>query len=107
MKKGLEERMNTRTFDFALTIGSIIIGIMLLTGNGGIFMGGGNAKKRSSLYDEKKMEKASGIALILVGIVTGIDSYTTGVAAKIAYTVILVLIFAALVLYIKMKCKKK
>lgn len=99
--------MYSRTFDFVLAFGSIIIGILLLTGNGGFFMGGGNTQKRSKQYDEKKMEKASGVALILVGIVTGIDSFTTGVAAKIAYTVALVVIFAALIVYFKIKCKKQ
>ncbi len=95
------------TFDFILTVGSIVIGILLLTGHGSIFMGGGNSKKRSSMYDEKKMEKASGVALILVGIATGIDSFTTGVAAKIGYTIVLVAIFTVLVIYYQKKCKKK
>ncbi|MDO4305585.1 MAG: DUF3784 domain-containing protein [Eubacteriales bacterium] len=99
--------MNNRTFDFILAIGSVVIGILLLTGNGGMFMGGGNAQKRSIQYDQKKMERASGIALILVGIATGIDSYTTGVAAKIAYTVVLLIIFIVLVVYFRTKCKKK
>lgn len=98
--------MNSK-FDFILAAAAVIIGILLLTGNGSIFMGGGNAKKRSTMYDEKKMEKASGIALILVGIATGIDSYTTGVAAKIAYTLVLVVIFAVLLIYYQKKCKKK
>lgn len=94
------------TFDFILAVGSIVVGVLLLTGNGSIFMGGGNAKKRSTMYDEKKMEKASGIALLLVGIATGIDSYTTGVVAKIVYTVVLIVIFAVLLIYYQKKCKK-
>lgn len=98
--------MYSTTFDLILTVGSIIIGIMLLAGKGSIFMGGGNAQKRHSEYDEKKMEKASGIALILVGIVTGIDTVTTGAAAKIGYTVALVVIFAGLIIYYRTKCKK-
>lgn len=98
--------MNNRTFDFVLAIGSLVVGILLLTGNGAIFMGGGNAQKRQKQYDEKKMERASGIALILIGIATGIDSYTTGVIAKVIYTVVLIVIFAALVVYYRTKCKK-
>ncbi|MDC7286494.1 DUF3784 domain-containing protein [Blautia schinkii] len=96
-----------RTLDFILTFAAIVVGIMLVTGNGGIFMKGGNTELRKKLYDEKKMEKSSGIALILIGIATGIDSYTTGVAAKVTYIVVLVVIFAALIYYLKTKCKKQ
>lgn len=96
-----------RTLDFILTFAAIVVGIMLLTGNGGIFMKGGNTELRKKLYDEKKMEKSSGIALILIGIATGIDSYTTGVAAKVAYIVVLIVILAALIYYLKAKCKKQ
>lgn len=98
--------MNNRTFDFVLAIGSLLAGILLLTGNGAVLMGGGDTKKRRKQYDEKKMEKASGIALILIGIATGIDSYTTGVIAKVIYTIVLVVIFAALLVYYRTKCKK-
>lgn len=94
------------TLDFVLTFGAIIIGILLLTGHGSFFMKGGDARKRQKLYDEKKMEKASGIALILIGIATGIDSFTTSVAAKIAYIVVLGVIFVLLVYYMRAKCKK-
>lgn len=96
-----------RTLDFILTFAAVVVGIMLVTGNGGIFMKGGNTELRKKLYDEKKMEKASGIALILIGIATGIDSYTTGVVAKVTYIVVLVVIFAALIYYLKTKCKKQ
>lgn len=96
-----------RTLDFILTFAAVVVGIMLVTGNGGIFMKGGNTELRKKLYDEKKMEKASGIALILIGIATGIDSYTTGVVAKVTYIVVLVVIFTALIYYLKTKCKKQ
>ena len=79
--------MNNRTLDFVLAVGAIVIGIMLLSGKGAIFMGGGDAQKRRKQYDQKKMEKASGVAMIVIGIATGIDSYTTGMFAKIGYTV--------------------
>ncbi|MDO4276404.1 MAG: DUF3784 domain-containing protein [Eubacteriales bacterium] len=96
-----------RTLDFILTFGAVVVGIMLLTGNGGIFMKGGNADLRKKLYDEKKMEKSSGIALILIGIATGIDSYTEGVVAKIIYIAVLLIIFIGLIYYLKVKCKKQ
>ncbi|HIY02349.1 MAG TPA: DUF3784 domain-containing protein [Candidatus Blautia faecipullorum] len=98
--------MMGRTFDFVLAGAAIIVGIMLLTGHGDIFLKGGNTQLRKAKYDEKKMSKGSGVALILIGLATGIDSYTTGVAAKIGYIVVLVLILAGLMLYLKYKCTK-
>lgn len=94
------------TLDYILTFGAIIVGLLLLSGHGSFLMKGGDEYKRKKLYDEKKMEKASGVAMVLVGIVTGIDSFTTGIAAKIAYIVIVFLIFAALIYYLKAKCRK-
>lgn len=96
-----------RTLDFILAFGALVIGIMFLTGNGGIFMKGGNDKVRKEQYDEKKMEKATGIALLIAGLATAIDSYTTGVAAKSAYLIIIVLVFGGLFWYIKTRCRKK
>ena len=58
-------------------------------------------------YDEAKLSKASGVTLILIGIATGIDSYTTSLAAKIAYVVILLAILAGLGLFLKFKCQKQ
>ena len=92
--------MMGRTFDFVLAGAAIIVGIMLLTGHGDIFLKGGNTQLRKAKYDEKKMSKGSGVALILIGLATGIDSYTTGVAAKIGYIVVLVLILAGLMVYL-------
>lgn len=99
--------MNNSTLDFVIAIGSLIIGILFLTGNGAIFMGGGNADKRRQEFDQKKMEKACGIAMLLVAAVTAIDGFTTSIYAKIAYTVALIVIFAGLFIYIRMKCQKK
>ena len=65
-----------RSFDFILAGIALIVGIMLLTGHGDIFLKGGNTKLRKEKYDEKKMTKGSGVTLILFGIVTFIDSYT-------------------------------
>ena len=96
-----------RSFDFVLAGAALIVGIMLLTGHGDIFLTGGNTKLRKEKYDEKKMTWGSGVALILIGIVTFIDSYTTSLAAKIGYIIVILAILAGLVLYLKFKCTKK
>lgn len=96
-----------RSFDFILAGAAVIVGIMLLTGHGDIFLKGGNTKLRKEKYDEKKMTWGSGVALILIGIVTFIDSYTTSLASKIGYIIVILAILAGLVLYLKFKCTKK
>ena len=58
--------MNMDSLSLILTIAAFIVGIMLLTGHGDIFLKGGNADIRKKLYDEEKMAKASGVALILL-----------------------------------------
>ena len=78
------------TFDLILTAAALIIGVMLLTGHGSIFMKGGNAEIRKKLYDEKKMEKGCGVALI----------------SKVAYIVILLIIIIGLMYYLRKKCRK-
>ena len=95
-----------RSFDFLLAGAALIAGIMLLTGHGDIFLKGGDAQLRKAKYDEEKMSKGSGIALILIGILTFIDSYTESVAAKIAYVILLVVIMVGLGFYVKLKCTK-
>ena len=94
------------TLDIILTAGALIIGFMILTGHGSIFMKGGNDELRKKLYDEAKMEKGAGIAMILLGIATGINMFTTGLPAKIGYIVVLVVIFGGMIYYLKTKCKK-
>lgn len=96
-----------RSFDFILAGAALIVGIMLLTGHGDIFLKGGNVKLRKEKYDEKKMSLGSGVALILIGIFTFIDSYTTSLTAKVGYIIVLLVILAGLVLYLKYKCAKK
>ena len=96
-----------RSFDIILAGAALIVGIMLLTGHGDIFLKGGNVKLRKEKYDEKKMSLGSGVALILIGIFTFIDSYTTSLAAKVGYIIVLLVILAGLVLYLKYKCAKK
>ena len=95
-----------QSFDIILAIAGVVVGIMLLTGHGEIFMGGGDRKKREQIYDEKKMEKVCGIAILLVGIVTGINAFTTTMAAKIIYLVVLMVILAGMIIYLQKKCKK-
>ncbi len=90
-----------------LTTAALVIGVMLLTGHGSMFMKGGNTQARARKYDEKKMEKFSGICLILIGIATGVDAFTTCVAAKIAYVVILFVILAVFLFLLRTKCKTK
>ncbi len=97
----------SRSFDFILGGASLIIGILLMTGHGDFFMKGGNTQLRKAKYDEKKMAKGSGLALILIGIITFIDSYTTTVAAKIGYIVAIVVILVGLMWYLNNKCAKK
>lgn len=94
------------SLDLILIGAAFIVGIMLLTGHGSVFMKGGNAEVRKRLYDEKKMEKGCGIALILIGIISAIDMSTTGLAFKIGYIVALVIIIAGLIYYLRVKCKK-
>ena len=88
--------MNFDSLNIILTIAAFIVGIMLLTGHGDIFLKG----------DEEKMAKASGVALILIGVVSAIDLFTTALAFKIAYIAALLIIIVGLVCYLKLKCKK-
>ena len=88
--------MNFDSLNIILTIAAFIVGIMLLTGHGDIFLKGGNSDISKKLYDEEKMAKASGVALILIGVVSAIDLFTTA----------LLIIIVGLVCYLKLKCKK-
>lgn len=98
--------MFDQSFSFILTIAALVVGFMLFTGHGSFFMGG-NTQARAQKYDEKKMEKVSGICLILIGVATGVDAFTTSVAAKIAYVVILFVILAVFLFVLRTKCIKK
>ena len=98
--------MMDKSFGLILAVIALIAGVMLLTGHGDIFLKGGNADIRKKLYDEEKMAKASGVALILIGVVSAIDLFTTALAFKIAYIVALLIIIIGLVYYLRVKCKK-
>jgi hypothetical protein len=94
------------TLSVIITVGAIIMGLMLLTGNGGIFMKGANETERRRLYDEKKLEKVYGVGMLLIGIVTGIDCFTTGLAAEIIYIIVLIIILVVMMTIARTKCKK-
>lgn len=99
--------MSTGTaLDYILTIAALVVGILLLAGKGSVFMKGGNTELRRKLYDERKMEKSSGIALVLIGIGTGVSTFTTSAAVQIGYIVFLIVVFVAWIYYLKVKCKK-
>ena len=98
--------MNMDSLSLILTVAAFIVGIMLLTGHGEIFMKGGNADVRKKLYDEKKMEKGCGWALIAIGVVSEVDMFTTSLAAEIGYIVAVLIIIIVLVYYLRVKCKK-
>ena len=95
--------MNFDSLNIILTIAAFVVGIMLLTGHGDIFLKGGNSDISKKLYDEEKMAKASGV---LIGVVSAIDLFTTALAFKIAYIAALLIIIVGLVCYLRLKCKK-
>ena len=92
--------MMDKSFGLILAVIALVAGIMLLTGHG-------NTKLRKEKYDEKKMTWGSGVALLLIGVATLIDSYTTSLAAEIIYIIVLIAILGWLVYYLKTKCAKK
>ena len=49
--------MFDQSFSFILTIAALVVGFMLFTGHGSIFMKGGNTQARNQKYDEKKSGK--------------------------------------------------
>ena len=99
--------MMDKSFGLILAVIALVAGIMLLTGHGDILLKGGNTKLRKEKYDEKKMTWGSGVALLLIGVATLIDSYTTSLAAEIIYIIVLIAILGWLVYYLKTKCEKK
>ena len=92
--------MNMGSLDIFLTVAALVAGVMLLTGHGDVFMKGGNASERKKLYDEKKVQKATGIAMILMGIATGLDMVLddkiNAMFSKIGYLVLVIVIFTAI-----------
>ena len=95
-----------QTFGIIISAISLIGGVLLLTGNGGFLMGGGNAEERKKIYNLDKVERASGIAFLVVGIASVIDLFTTGLLASIIYLVVVIGSFTALFVYMRKKCMK-
>ena len=98
--------MNMDSFDMILTIAALVMGVMLLTGHGDILMKGGNAAERKRLYDEKKIQLISGVTLLIFGVLTGLDMLIKSYVYDIIYLVLVIVIFIAMVVLIRKKCKK-
>ena len=98
--------MNMDSFDLILTVAAIGMGVMLLTGHGDILMKGGNAAERKRLYDEKKIQLISGVTLLIFGVLTGLDMLIKSYVYDIIYLVLVIVIFIAMVVLIRKKCKK-
>lgn len=98
--------MNMDSFDLVLTVAALVMGVMLLTGHGDILMKGGNAAERKRLYDEKKIQLISGVTLLIFGVLTGLDMLIKSYVYDIIYLVLVIVIFIAMVVLIRKKCKK-
>ena len=94
------------SFDLILTVAAHVMGVMLLTGHGDILMKGGNAAERKRLYDEKKIQLISGVTLLIFGVLTGLDMLIKSYVYDIIYLVLVIVIFIAMVVLIRKKCKK-
>ena len=94
------------SFDLILTVAALVMGVMLLTGHGDILMKGGNAAERKRLYDEKKIQLISGVTLLIFGVLTGLDMLIKSYVYDIIYLVLAIVIFIAMVVLIRKKCKK-
>lgn len=98
--------MNMDSFDLILTVAALVMGVMLLTGHGDILMKGGNAAERKRLYDEKKIQLISSVTLLIFGVLTGLDMLIKSYVYDIIYLVLVIVIFIAMVVLIRKKCKK-
>ena len=94
------------SFDLILSVAALVMGVMLLTGHGDILMKGGNAAERKRLYDEKKIQLISGVTLLIFGVLTGLDMLIKSYVYDIIYLVLVIVIFIAMVVLIRKKCKK-
>lgn len=94
------------SFYLILTVAALVMGVMLLTGHGDILMKGGNAAERKRLYDEKKIQLISGVTLLIFGVLTGLDMLIKSYVYDIIYLVLVIVIFIAMVVLIRKKCKK-
>ena len=93
------------SLDLIITVGALLIGVMLLTGHGEVFLKGGNDNFRKKTYDETKMSRVYGIAMVIAGIATAVDSFTEGLAAKIIYIIFIIVVFVTAFIYVRKKCR--
>lgn len=93
------------SLDLIITAGALIIGVMLLTGHGDAFLKGGNDNFRKKTYDDAKMSRAYGIAMVIAGIATAVDSFTEGLTAKIIYIIFIIVVFVTAFVYVRKKCR--
>ena len=89
-----------------LAIGSLVLGILVLTGHGDFIMKGPGSEQRVKEFDMEKLNRVSGLALLGFGIVTGIDCFTHTLPAKIGYLVGIAVIFGLYIYYVQ-KCRIK
>ena len=54
--------MMDETFSYILAIAALVIGVMLLTGHGGVFMKGGNTQARRAMPSASSLESRVGKA---------------------------------------------
>ena len=94
------------SFDLILSVAALVMGVMLLTGHGDILMKGGNAAERKRLYDEKKIQLISGVTLLIFGVLTGLEMLIKSYVYDIINLVLVIVIFIAMVVLIRKKCKK-
>ena len=50
--------MFDQSFSFILTIAALVVGFMLFTGHGSIFMKGGNTQARNQKYEWKRLQES-------------------------------------------------
>ena len=93
------------TLGVVVVVLAFVFGILLLTGHGDFLLQAGIAPGTKKVYDDKKVSKASGIAFLLVGVISVIDLFTEALAFKIAYLAAICVIFGVMLWYIVNKCK--
>ncbi|MBQ1312117.1 MAG: DUF3784 domain-containing protein [Blautia sp.] len=96
----------SKEFDYIIAAIAIVCGLLLLTGNGGFLMKGGNEMERNKKYDQKKMERACGIAAVILGLATLADSFANNLIFTFGYMGLLVVVLGWLFWYIRNKCRK-
>ena len=94
------------TFDLIITIGCLIVGFMMLTGRGDVFLNDKDAAQRNKLYDMKKAQKGYGVAFIVIGAASAVRMRVKTQMGFVIYLVVVIVSLAASVVYMKKCCKK-